>query len=750
MKKRTIALAAAAAIPVLLLAYAGFRHYTEWFRLRPLLGFIEGPAGPVKLTGGGFILSWESGSLTIAPAGAPARVLFGNQRGRAFIAGGVGREKVEESRGSFFLRDAVKKAYTRQTLDAIHKADNGDFLLEGTLAPVEKGAPVRYALRLSAANDHTLRFSLAFADPAINRSYLTFVSHEDEKLFGFGVQFTYIDMKGRYLPVLVMEQGIGRGRQPLTAIVDLVARAGGDWYTTYAAVPHLFSGDLRSLHLDTGAYSAFDMRDDDFIQVSAFTGSLSGTLIWADSPRELIARYTERAGRMRPLPEWVHRGAIVGIQGGTEKVRAIYEKLKKLGAPVTAFWLQDWEGQRKTSFGKQLWWNWQLDRKRYPGWPRLHEDFAKRNIRLLGYINPFLVDTKDAPERGRNLFREAVDNGYMVKTPDGKPHLIPNTDFSAILLDLTNPRAVAWIKNIIRTEMGGNGMSGWMADFGEALPWDAAHFSGERGADLHNRYPELWARLNREVVDGLPGGKDFLFFMRAGYTNSPRYSTLFWLGDQMVTWDEHDGIRSAVTGMLSGGFSGYSLQHGDIGGYTALSSPVLSYFREKELLLRWIELSAFTAVFRTHEGNRPDENFQFYSDEEALAHFSRFAKIYEAWGFFRKELVDEAARTGMPVARHPWMEYPADPAAATIRYECFMLGSELLVAPVTEKGAVTVRAYLPAGTWRHLWTDRPTVSRGEWMEVDAPLGQPAVFYRDGSSAGMRFRGVLMEQGLIAR
>ena len=79
----------------------------------------------------------------------------------------------------------------------------------------------------------------------------------------------------------------------------------------------------------------------------------------------------------------------------------------------------------------------------------------------------------------------------------------------------------------------------------------------------------------------------------------------------MVDWDEHDGIKSAVTSLLTSGLSGYRLQHSDIGGYTAIDNPLLRYHRPKELLLRWIELGAFTTVFRTHEGNILEVNHQF-------------------------------------------------------------------------------------------------------------------------------------------
>ena len=129
----------------------------------------------------------------------------------------------------------------------------------------------------------------------------------------------------------------------------------------------------------------------------------------------------------------------------------------------------------------------------------------------------------------------------------------------------------------------------------------------------HNRYPELWAKLNREFVDEWRNshshgtkeqqGQDdgLVFFMRAGFRDSPRWAMLFWEGDQMVSWQTNDGIKSSVVGLLSGGISGYALNHSDIGGYCSVNLPFFKYRRSEELLLRWMELNAFTTVFRTHE-----------------------------------------------------------------------------------------------------------------------------------------------------
>lgn len=85
---------------------------------------------------------------------------------------------------------------------------------------------------------------------------------------------------------------------------------------------------------------------------------------------------------------------------------------------------------------------------------------------------------------------------------------------------------------------------------------------------------------NRSAVEAV-------FFMRSSHTKSPSYSTLFWLGDQLVTFDEFDGLRTTINGHLSAGLSGLSMVHSDIGGYTMVNEFGLNYTRSKELLLRW-------------------------------------------------------------------------------------------------------------------------------------------------------------------
>lgn len=497
---------------------------------------------------------------------------------------------------------------------------------------------------------------------------------------------------------------------------------------------------------------------------------MTGRILLGNSMLELIQRFTDYTGRMRPLPAWFNEGAIVGMQGGTDKVNAVLTELERRGTPVAGVWLQDWVGKRQTSFGSQLWWNWELDKDRYPNWDGLVNRIENRNGHVLCYINPFLVDATPKGNVRRNLYAEAVTNGYLVKNTSGTPYQVTNTDFSAGMIDLTNPQAETWIKSVIKEQLIGEGRCrGWMHDFAEALPFDAVLWSGENAATYHNKYPVEWARVAREAIQEVGLGNDVVFFNRSGSARTPMYSTLLWQGDQLVTWDKYDGLKSAIMATLTGGFSGISLNHSDIGGYTNASIGGVGYNREQELLQRWMEFAAFTVAYRTHEGLKPEDNAQFYSNSTTYNHFDKFARVYKALAFYRTQLFAEAATKGWPVVRHPMLQYSNDAELATLD-DHFMLGSEILVAPVVNKNDYNYgwkKVYFPDAantTWVHAftgytygknsnapnapwWLTAVNSAQGNWQWVYAPLGTPAAFYKKGSAVGVQFDANLKSLGV---
>jgi alpha-glucosidase len=362
-------------------------------------------------------------------------------------------------------------------------------------------------------------------------------------------------------------------------------------------------------------------------------------------------------------------------------------------------------------------WNWEADKELYPDLEKKIAEWKAQGIRFLGYINPFLAIEKD-------LYKEASAKGYCVKDKEGKDYLVTITTFPAAMVDFTNPEACEWYKGIIKKNMIGIGMGGWMADFGEYLPMDCVLSNGESPELWHNRWPAVWAKLNREAVKESGAEGDVFFFTRAGNTGTVAESDMMWTGDQHVDWSVDDGLPSVIPATLSLAMSGFGLTHSDVGGYTT----IMKMRRSKELLMRWEEMNVFSPLYRSHEGNQPVNNVQFDADDELLAQLSRTSRMHAALAPYLKKLVKLNAEKGTPVMRPLFYHYD-EPEAYTETTE-YLLGRDVLVAPVIKQGAVSRTVYLPNDHWVEIFTGRQLF--GGTQEIEAPIGKPPVFVRKDS------------------
>lgn len=552
----------------------------------------------------------------------------------------------------------------------------------------------------------------------INRFWFRITATEEEKIYGCGEQMTYFNLRGKNFPLWTSEPGVGRNKKTYTTWqADVKDKAGGDYYTTYYPQPTFVSTKKYYLHMETTAYADFDFRNKEFHELQVWHKPEFIMIETGETYLEIIEKLTKYFGRQPKLPEWVYNGIILGIQGGTNLVIEKMEKAIEAGVEVAGLWCQDWQGINITSFGKRLWWDWKWSPETYPNLDKKIWELKERNIRFLGYANPFFIEND-------TYYKEAEAKGYLAKDKHGNDYKVDFGEFDCGIVDLTNPEAFNWYKEKMKKELIEFGLDGWMADFGEYLPADAVLKNGE-GELLHNAWPVLWAKVNYEALKETNNLEKIVYFMRAGYTGNQKYCTLMWAGDQCVDWCIEDGLASVVVGALSVGMTGNALTHSDIGGYTTLHGLK----RSKELFMRWAEMGAFTPFMRTHEGNRPTDNHQFDTDTETLKHLARMTKIYKHIVPYTKALVAEASEKGIPVQRPIFMHYEDDQEAYDIRYQ-YLYGKDILVAPVYNKGELIKEVYLPEDIWIHTWTGKEY--RGGHHKIEVPIGYPAVFYRKSS------------------
>ncbi|HEX4259946.1 MAG TPA: alpha-glucosidase [Acetobacteraceae bacterium] len=641
------------------------------------------------------------------------RTLLAHAAGRPFAFVGSGRPRIVAHRGNFAIED---------DLDSRIPLDNA--VLEGHRLSLRR-SPGKAPLLVIEADlgPDTAILRVVDAAPWINRLWLLLPADPDEAVWGCGEQMSYLDLRGRRFRIWTSEPGVGRDKtSPVTFAADRTGMAGGDYDHTSYPQPTFLSSRGHAVHLDSTAHARFDFRHPDRHELEVWAVPAAIEFHAAPDLPTLVGRMADRFGRPAALPEWVDRGVILGLKRGQDHAGARLDEAARAGVRVAGLWCEDWAGVRQTEFGTRLFWDWRWQRARYPRLPELIARLHGEGKKFLGYVSPYLC-------RDGTLFAEAEAAGAFARDAAGGTALVDFGEFECGVIDFTAPEAGDWFRaRILRREMLDLGMDGWMADFGEYLPTAIRLASGADPMLEHNTWPLRWAEQNARALAEAGRTGDALFFMRAGGAGTQAHCPLLWAGDQCVDFSRHDGLETAVCAALSAGLVGNACSHSDIGGYTSL----FGLRRTPELFMRWAELAAFTPVMRTHEGNRPADNFQWWEDAGVTAHLARMTALFAALAPYRRVLIAEAASCGLPLMRPLFLHAPQDRALAGI-HDQFLLGSDLLVAPVHTPGVDAWEVMLPAGSdWRHLWSGEAWRG-GLPARVAAPLGTPPVFVRVGGA-----------------
>ncbi|MDR3207397.1 MAG: alpha-glucosidase [Oscillospiraceae bacterium] len=576
----------------------------------------------------------------------------------------------------------------------------------------------RSAVRFSGG-DYSLTFHLSEtegslilttqrASTGLNRIWLSFPAKSGQGVYGGGAQYGGLDLRGHRVPLWVHERRVGRESARLPLL-----RASGHHATQFPH-PSFFTQDGLFVYLDSPAYGALDFRDARRHRAELWELP-SAVVVGVETEIPALARRMSRVlGHQSVLPYWSVEGVWMEAAGGMPALVARLDKAVSAGVQVSAVCLRDWSGRRETARGPRVFYDWTPNQELYPRLDKVVGELSAAGVRTLAYINPHMAI------EGR-LFAEASMAGYLVRKPEGGNYINDMGGFMAGHLDLTNPDACAWFKEIIKNNILKRGFSGYMADMGYYLPARGVLQNGESPNRMHNRWPVLWAKLNREAVREAGRANDTVFFTRAGYGGSCGQTMLTTTGEHNAGWGAEDGLPSALTASLTLACSGMGLSLSDIGGNMAFSAR-----RSKEMYLRWAEYAAFTPVMRTV--SLPGQ-LDFDTDEEILALFARLSRLHAALAPYTHACVRENAGEGRPVMRPLFMEFPQDERARRVT-NAYMLGGELLVAPVMQRGRRERGVYLPAGNWVHLWSGKAYI--GGEHTMDAPLGRPPVFYRPTS------------------
>ncbi|MNO56325.1 Alpha-xylosidase [compost metagenome] len=338
-------------------------------------------------------------------------------------------------------------------------------------------------------------------------------------------------------------------------------------------------------------------------------------------------------------------------------------------------------------------------------------------------------------------FEEMYRQGFLVQTDHGL-NVQMSFQGNNVFFDATNPKAREYVWQKCRENYGKYGIKLFWLD--EAEPefstYDYDNYRYYAGSVLQqgNLYPKEFARgfYEGQLEDGQ---KDVLNLVRCAWAGSQRFGALIWSGDIHSTYQD---FRNQMVAGLQMGLSGIPWWTTDIGGFHGGNIHDKDF---QELLIRWFQFGAFCPVMRLHGNRLPREplykvngeetegtgaaNEIWSYGEENYAIMKKFIVLREAMRDYTRELMEQAHKTGSPVMRTMFYEFPEDKKTWDLNTQ-YMYGSDLLVAPIVEAHTTSRQVYLPHGAnWTNACTGE-AFKGGQWLEVLAPIDTLPVFLRD--------------------
>ena len=369
---------------------------------------------------------------------------------------------------------------------------------------------------------------------------------------------------------------------------------------------------------------------------------------------------------------------------------------------------------------------------------RLHEQLRERGVRTMAIIDPGLTTATPSPVVDE---LRAIDG--LLKKADGTEAVGKVWPGETVFPDYGKAGVVDVIANAHRvlTDVGVAGFWNDMNDpvlqvgvVYDPLAQDVVHDGGAH-IDRRNLYAnEMAVTTTTALAAAHPGERHFVL-SRSGFPGIQRHAAL-WTGDNFSSWEQ---LEESLHMVVHLGLSGVPLTGADIGGFGGRRGKygIAKLKPHPELFVRWLELGALLPFCRVHSvlyGPR-QEPWSFSSTVTTLSR-RILRRRYALLGVLNT-LAREAAATGMPIVRPLWMHHAlpsSSSAEQAIAQRQFLLGQDLLIAPVLDKGLRRRPVWLPAGGWVDVRDGSVVVAGvgGVVVDVDAPLGDPPMFARAGA------------------
>ncbi|MGN8647432.1 alpha-xylosidase [Gracilibacillus sp. HCP3S3_G5_1] len=492
-----------------------------------------------------------------------------------------------------------------------------------------------------------------------------------EHLYGLGERFTPFVKNGQSIDIWNKDGGTS-SEQSYKNIPFYLSSKG---YGVFVNHPDEVSFELGS---ETVSRSQFSVEGE----------YLDYYFINGPSPKEVVSRYTTLTGKPALPPAWsfgLWLSTSFTTDYNEETVNHFVDGMAERGIPLSVFhfdcfWMKEFE-----------WSNFIWDRRNFPDPEGMLKRLKDKGLKICVWINPYIAQKSV-------LFDEGMENGYLLKKPNGDVWQWDLWQAGMGIVDFTNPDACRWYQEKLKALLD-MGVDSFKTDFGERIPTDVIYHDGSDPQRMHNYYAYLYNQVVFDLLKEEKGEEEAVVFARSATTGGQQFP-VHWGGDCDSTYD---AMAESLRGGLSLTTSGFGYWSHDIGGFENTATP--------DVFKRWTAFGLLSSHSRFHGSSSYRVPWNF--DEEAVDVARHFTKLKNSLMPYLYGQAVENSETGVPVMRSMLLEFPDDPLCETLDRQ-YMLGDSILVAPIfNEEGIGSF--YLPKGKWTHFLTGE-VVEGGTWIK----------------------------------
>ena len=528
---------------------------------------------------------------------------------------------------------------------------------------------------------------------------------KNDHFYGFGEKTSFLDKRGEKMTMWNS---------------DVYAPHNPEIEALYQSIPYFMTlrhGKAHGIFLDNSYKTTFDLKSrDTMYSLMAEGGELNYYVLAGPTPKDVIQQYTNLTGRIPIPPKWAmgyHQSRY--SYESEQEVRELVKLFQDKEIPLDAVYLDIhyMNGYRVFTF----------DKNRFPTPDKLIADLKDKGINIVSIVDPGVKEDPEYP-----IYQEGVLQNRFCKYLDGQIFYGDVWPGNSAFPDFTNTEVRKWWgeKHKFYTDLGIEGIWNDMnepAVFNETKTMDVKVMHNVDGIlkshrEMHNLYGLMMGEATYQGMKNLLDGKRPFLLTRAGYSGIQRYAAV-WTGDNRSFW-EH--LAMSIPMCMNLGISGVAFTGADVGGF--------AHDANAELLIRWTQVGAFYPYFRNHSslGTARQEPWAFGEKHEAI--IKKYIQLRYQWLPQLYTLFAKSHKTGLPLMRPLFMEYPNDEKTFNLSDQ-FMIGDNVIVAPILQPNADYRAVYLPEGQWFDYWNDE-IYQGGQHILVNAPLEILPIFIKEGS------------------